>query len=140
MNLVWGGLAQFYFYFPLATSFFYLEREHINPFFMKRYQIFRGVDSEIELYGLRGKYLYYSIGIAVGTIFFTILLFMIGSPALVNIALLFMGLAFAYVYPTHEYKKNGRWGTEKLPIAAAKPKVIFRKTSFKNIISQVRKW
>ncbi len=106
---------------------------------MKRYQIFRGVDSEIELYGLRGKYLYYSIGIAVGTIFFTILLFMIGSPALVNIAFLFMGLAFAYVYPTHEYKKNGRWGTEKLPIAASKPKVIFRKTSFKNIISQVRK-
>lgn len=100
--------------------------------------IFRGVDSEIELYGLRGKYLYYAIGSGVGTIFFTIILFMFGSPALVNITILFAGLAGSYFYPTHQYKKNGRWGTEKLPIKASKPKVIFRKTSFKNLINHIK--
>lgn len=101
---------------------------------MKIYQIFRGVDSEIELYGIRGKYLYYAIGMGVGIIFFTIILFMIGSPALVNIAIMLGGLAGAYFYPMSQYKKNGRWGTEKLPISARKPKVVYTKNKIRNLI------
>jgi Domain of unknown function (DUF4133) len=54
------------------------------------YPVFRGVDNELEFRGLRGKYFYYAVAGAIGSIFLTLMLYILGVNVLLAMLLMVM--------------------------------------------------
>ena len=106
---------------------------------MKSYTIYRGVDNEIEFKGLRGKYFYFSIGGAIGTIILTFILYLLGLPIILVMIILALGLAAVYFLSYHYNGLYGRWGAEKLKVKQLQPKYIIRRDSYEKLIKPVGK-
>ncbi|SEJ74553.1 protein of unknown function [Dyadobacter sp. SG02] len=106
---------------------------------MKQHNIYRGIDNDIEFKGLRGKYFYYAIGAAVGIIFLTFLLYLIGLPTLFALAFLAIGLIATYIASYRYNTIYGKWGADKLPVTSMQPKYIVRRDSYNQLIQNVTK-
>lgn len=98
------------------------------------YPIFRGVDNELEFRGLRGKYFYYAVGGVIGSIFLTLVLYIVGVNLLVALVLLVAtgGGALGYAYSAN--KKYGRWGDVKQPVRTLKPHFVSQTRSFRQVV------
>lgn len=97
---------------------------------MPRYEILRGVDNEIEFYGLKGKYVWgFFIGVG-GAIFLGIILFLI-LPSQTLAAFISIGSVAAVIYFTLKWNKEyGRWGMEKKAIEKKLPGFVVMQRPF----------
>jgi uncharacterized membrane protein YfcA len=97
---------------------------------MPRYEISKGVDNEIEFYGLRGKWVWrFFIG-AGGSIFLGIMLFLL-LPSQTLAALLAVGAITAVVYFTLKgNRRYGRWGMEKKAVEKKLPAFVVMQRPF----------
>jgi hypothetical protein len=101
---------------------------------MKEYIIFKGVDHEIEFKGLRGKYFYMGAIGGVGSIFFCLVLVIIGIPSIIVFFILLLLLLISVSGTFHLNQKYGRWGMEKQPIQGRKSHFIHQRKPFHKII------
>jgi hypothetical protein len=87
------------------------------------YEINRGVNSTVEFNGIKGKFLYYIVGVLVGSFFlFVVLNAVIGSSL---IAIMIAGAAGAggWVYVTGISKKHGEHGLDRKLVQSKAAKV-----------------
>jgi hypothetical protein len=92
------------------------------------YTIIRGADNEIELQGLRGKYVYgLLIGLGGVLLVGLVLFLLLPSPTLAGMITI-AGAAYVFRTAFHLNKQYGRWGMEKKKIKDNLPShVVLRK-------------
>lgn len=101
---------------------------------MKKYNIYRGIDNEIEFKGLKGQYFYYAAGGAGCSVFLSLIFHMIGLPIIVSLVFLLIGFSASYFVTTHFNKSHGKWGFNKLPVISLQPRYVVRRKSIRNIV------
>lgn len=101
---------------------------------VRQFIIIRGVDTEIEFRGLRGKYFYYCAGGCTGSIFVTLVLYILSFPLLLSLLVLVVGAGFSLYYFYMLNNKYGRWGDVKQPVRSMKPGAVYQNNSFRQLI------
>jgi hypothetical protein len=105
---------------------------------VRQFIIIRGVDTEIEFRGLRGKYFYYCAGGCIGSIFLTLVLYILSFPVLVALLVLVLGSGFSVYYCYTLNNKYGRWGDVKQPVRSMKPDAVYQNNPFRQLLPPQR--
>lgn len=99
------------------------------------YPVFRGVDNELEFRGLRGKYFYYAVGGVIGSIFLTLLLYILGINLFLALLLMVATGCGVLFYTYSANKKYGRWGDVKQPVRTLKPHFVYQTRPFRQLVA-----
>lgn len=102
---------------------------------MKEFTVFKGIDHEIEFKGLRGKYFYMGAIGTIASIFFCLVLVIVGVPSLWVFLLLLGLLTGSITLAFHFSNKYGRWGMDKQPIQQRKPHFIHQRKPFHKMLA-----
>ena len=98
------------------------------------YPVFRGVDNELEFRGLRGKYFYYAVGGVIGSIFVTLLLYILGVNLFLALLLMVATGSGVLFYMYSANKKYGRWGDVKQRVRSLKPHFVYQTRPFRQLV------
>lgn len=77
------------------------------------YEINRGVNCTVEFQGIKGKFLYYMVGVVVGSFFLFVLLYTAGISSIFSLIIATLGGVGGYTYISGISKKYGIHGMAK---------------------------
>lgn len=98
-------------------------------------KVIKGVDDEIEFKGFKGRYFYLLIGVILGLLFLTFLLYIIGFSSFLLIFFAIIIGVGAYMYIKFLMDNNGKWGHIHRQHKSRKPNfLLHNKPFYKQII------
>lgn len=95
-----------------------------------RSQVIKGVDDEIEFKGFKGRYFYQLVGVVIGVLLLTFLLYGIGFTSIWLFLFMLMLGSVGFFYIRSEQEKNKKFGhiykTHNAPVSIVQNKQFYR--------------